>query len=144
MLWQDFLDCARRYVHGTTEADWRSAVSRAYYAIFHHFREWLLNCSLDLGKAGQAHANLYFGLFNCGESRMAQVARDIDFLRTQRFIADYDLRLLLKQKTAQGLISHAEKILTDCQTTLRVVPAQQIADGAKNYLISVGRIANTP
>jgi hypothetical protein len=35
MNWRDFLPLAARLAGGTTEADWRSAVSRAYYAAFH-------------------------------------------------------------------------------------------------------------
>jgi hypothetical protein len=35
MNWRDFLPLATRLAAGTTEADWRTAVSRAYYAAFH-------------------------------------------------------------------------------------------------------------
>jgi hypothetical protein len=35
MNWRDFLQLARRLSRGTAEADWRTAVSRAYYAAFH-------------------------------------------------------------------------------------------------------------
>jgi len=37
MLSDDFLDTARRLAAGTTQGDWRSAISRAYYACFHYF-----------------------------------------------------------------------------------------------------------
>ena len=35
MNWRDFLPLATRLAAGTTEADWRTAVSRAHYAAFH-------------------------------------------------------------------------------------------------------------
>ena len=35
MNWRDFLSLAARLAGGATEADWRTAVSRAYYAAFH-------------------------------------------------------------------------------------------------------------
>jgi uncharacterized protein (UPF0332 family) len=35
MNWRDFLSLATRLATGATEADWRTAVSRAYYAAFH-------------------------------------------------------------------------------------------------------------
>jgi uncharacterized protein (UPF0332 family) len=39
MLSDDFLDTARRLAAGATEGDWRSAVSRAYYSLFHRIRD---------------------------------------------------------------------------------------------------------
>jgi hypothetical protein len=35
---------------------------RAYYAVFHYFREFLLSQGVDLGRGGQSHFNLYAGL----------------------------------------------------------------------------------
>jgi hypothetical protein len=34
MNWRDFLQLAARLVAGATEADWRTAVSRAYHSGF--------------------------------------------------------------------------------------------------------------
>jgi uncharacterized protein (UPF0332 family) len=42
MNWRDFLALAARLAGDATEADWRTAVSRAYYAAFHVARR----CSL--------------------------------------------------------------------------------------------------
>jgi uncharacterized protein (UPF0332 family) len=42
MLWNDFQDTAERLARGATEADWRSAISRTYYAAFHFFRKFFL------------------------------------------------------------------------------------------------------
>ena len=52
MRWNEFLDTANRLVRGRTEGDWRSAVSRAYYAVFHYFRGFLLAHGVNLGRAG--------------------------------------------------------------------------------------------
>lgn len=41
MNWRDFLLVASRLAAETTEADWRTAVSRAYYAAFHVARRLL-------------------------------------------------------------------------------------------------------
>ena len=38
---RDFLTLAQRWVQGTAEGEWRSAVSRAYYAAFHEARQLL-------------------------------------------------------------------------------------------------------
>ena len=63
---EEFLDAADRLTRGTTEGDWRSAVSRAYYGVFHRLRDALLAQGLDVGRGGAAHFNLYSGLHNCG------------------------------------------------------------------------------
>ncbi len=41
MNWRDFLSLAARLAADTTEADWRTAASRAYYAAFHAARQLL-------------------------------------------------------------------------------------------------------
>jgi uncharacterized protein (UPF0332 family) len=58
MDWSDFRDTAERLGQGTTEGDWRSAVSRAYYSVFHFIREFLQSNGLDIGRGGQSHFNL--------------------------------------------------------------------------------------
>jgi len=42
MQWSEFQDTAGRLAHGATEGDWRSAISRGYYAVFHFFHETML------------------------------------------------------------------------------------------------------
>ena len=59
MHWGEFQDSAGRLAHGATEGDWRSAISRSYYGVFHFFRDFLLVHGLDVGRGGQSHFNLY-------------------------------------------------------------------------------------
>src|SRR5205085_3360441 len=87
----DFQATAERLALGVTEGDWRSAISRAYYSVFHYFRELFLSHGLDLGRGGSSHFNLYAGLFNCGLTPVAQFGTRIDNLRVSRARADYDL-----------------------------------------------------
>jgi hypothetical protein len=81
MHWSDFQDTAERLADGQSEGDWRSAISRSYYAVFHFFREFLLSNGLDVGRGGQSHFNLYRGLLNCGFAQVAAIASRIDGLR---------------------------------------------------------------
>jgi uncharacterized protein (UPF0332 family) len=41
MIFRRFLAVAQRLAEGSDEADWRSAISRAYYAAFHVGRDLL-------------------------------------------------------------------------------------------------------
>lgn len=140
MDWHEFLDTANRLAPGAAEGDWRSAVSRAYYSIFHFFREWLRQRGLDLGAGGQAHANLYHGLNNCGIAALIPVASKVDDLRNSRTEADYDLRSAVDQLAASNAIARAQLVVADFQSVLTSVPPQEVADGAKKYLRSIGRI----
>jgi len=140
VFWYEFQDCARRLSTASTEADWRSAISRAYYAVFHHFREFFRGRGLDLGNGAQAHSNLYFGLANCGILGTREIADGIDDLRKDRTTADYDIWKTMDGMDAQSAVHDADAILGDFQNLIRSTSAQQIIDELKRYLISIGRI----
>jgi len=59
---RDFLPLATRLAEGTTEADWRSAVSRAYYAAFHVARRLFFDLKFTVPRADRAHQYLVFRL----------------------------------------------------------------------------------
>ena len=90
MLWNEFQDTAERLAHGATEGDWRSAVSRGYYAVFHYFRKFFLTHGVNVGQGGQCHFNLHAGLSNCGLVAVEEIGARLDELRTDRTGADYD------------------------------------------------------
>ena len=140
MRWEEFLDTADRLTRGTTEGDWRSAVSRAYYGVFHRLRDALLAQGLDVGRGGASHFNLYSGLHNCGVGPVAQVAQGVDVLRTARVWADYELRRPLTQPRAANTVRDARSIVVDFEAAVQIVPLAQIAAGAKRYLQSIGHI----
>jgi uncharacterized protein (UPF0332 family) len=90
MNWRDFLPLAAQLAHGTSEAEWRSAVSRAYYSAFHISRRLLSDARFAIPRADRAHQYLVFRLSNCGEPAVEQTGRDLDTLRRLRNRADYD------------------------------------------------------
>jgi uncharacterized protein (UPF0332 family) len=136
----DFLETADRLTRGTTEGDWRSAVSRAYYGVFHRLRDALLVQGLDVGRGGAAHFNLYSGLHNCGIAQVALVAQGVDLLRAARVWADYDLRRPFPQLRAAKSVQEAHSVVTDFQAVFLTTPLAHIVAGAKRYLQSIGHI----
>ena len=144
MLWDGFQDTADRLANGGTEGDWRSAISRGYYAVFHYFRSFLLAHGLDIGRGGQAHFNLYVGLWNCGFPHVAVVANRIDVLRTDRVAADYNLSSSLPQAAARSDVRESHAIVTDFQTLLLKTSSTDIVDGARRHLQAIGRLGRTP
>lgn len=141
---REFHDTAIRLVAAPTEGDWRSAVSRSYYFIFHRFRELLLANGLDVGQGGQSHYTLYVGLFNCGIQSVATIADRIDDLRRMRIWADYELAKSMPQALAQAMVQEAQSLASDFQAVSKAISIAQVVHGARQYLQSVGRIAKSP
>ncbi len=136
----EFQDTAERLAQGTTEGDWRSAISRAYYAVFHHFLDFFLSHGLDLGRGGQAHILLYHGLNNCGCPTVVPVADVVNDLRRARGKADYELTGTIDQTTAVDTVQVAQSIVDNFQNQLTTLAPVDIVDGVRNYLQASGRL----
>ena len=54
MNWREFLSLAARLASGGAEADWRTAVSRAYYAAFHVARRLFADLNFTVPRADRA------------------------------------------------------------------------------------------
>src|SRR5262245_63126116 len=111
MNWRDFLVLAAGLATGTTEADWRTAVSRAYYAAFHVARRLFADLNFTVPRADRAHQYLVFRLSNCGESAVEQAGHDLDTLRRFRNRADYDDVPAVTQPQAAAAVRLAEGII---------------------------------
>ena len=108
MNWRDFVSLAARLATGATEADWRTAVSRAYYAAFHVARRLFADLNFTVPRADRAHQYLVFRLSNSGESAVEQAGRDLETLRRLRNRADYDEAPVLTQPQAAAAVQPAE------------------------------------
>jgi uncharacterized protein (UPF0332 family) len=131
MTGHDFLSLASRLAVATTEADWRSAVSRAYYAAFHVARQLVSDLGFTVPHADRAHAYLWMRLGNSGEARVQQAAVDLHDLRRRRNQADYDLQPPLSQVRATPQVSVARRIIQtldalDAATRTRITDAMKL------------------
>lgn len=140
MQWSEFRDTADRLARGSTEGDWRSAISRSYYAVFHHFRSFLLSQGLDLGRSGQSHFNLYSGLLNCGFPPVGAIASRIDSLREARVRADYEMGPSIGPHEARAALQEADDVIAAFQSLLATIPTADVTDGARRHLRAIGRI----
>jgi len=68
MDFRDYLTLARTLAGGATEAEWRSASSRAYDAAFHVARVLLLGLGFRVPQADRAHGYLWMRLSNAGHA----------------------------------------------------------------------------
>ena len=107
---EDFLKFAERTATGPTETDWRTAVSRAYYAAFHEARDFLTALGFQTPRADMAHAFLWRRLQNCGHVRLALAGSRLNQLRGERNQADYDLHRDLARDDAAAAVKSAAMI----------------------------------
>lgn len=111
----EFLKFAETYATGTSEADWRSAVSRAYYAAFHVARDFMTSLGFVTPRAELAHAFLWRRLGNCGLAPLALAGSRLNQLRGERNRADYDLNSDLTKKDTQAAVKSAAMVIATLQ-----------------------------
>jgi uncharacterized protein (UPF0332 family) len=128
-----FLTTANRLAQGATEADWRSAVSRAYYAAFHVARQLFTTCHFTVPRADRAHSYLWMGLCNCGDAAVQRAGADLDVLRRLRNHADYDVAYPLPQATALTQVQNAAQIIQVLDRAAQDPLKTQITDAMKIY-----------
>ena len=136
----EFLETGRRLAAGATEGDWRSAVSRGYYAVFHFLRELYRLHGVNVGQGAQAHSNIYVGLNNCGVPVIQALAGRVDQLRGDRTWADYNLAIVFPQARAQDTVKEAEQVINDFRAAFASARANVAIDGARKHLKAIGRI----
>lgn len=130
---KDFLKLADIWIRGGTEAEWRSAVSRAYYAVFHEARRLLRDLKFRVPRADVAHAYLWMRLANCGNAALQMAGNDLNTLRRERNRADYDVELAFDQTQARLQIQAARRIVQTLDTARAEPTRTQITDVMKVY-----------
>lgn len=97
----DYLALAEALVRASSEAEWRTAVSRACYAAFLEARAFFVELGFRVPRASQAHAYLWMRLSNSSASNTDQAGADLNDLQRERNRADYDDHLTIRQSQAQ-------------------------------------------
>ena len=85
-----FLDVARRLVNESTEADWRTAAGRAYYACLLEARSVLLRWKFAIPKGEQVHRFVRLRFTYSPDSDLKSVGLALEKLGTLRNRADYE------------------------------------------------------
>ena len=129
---RDFLTLAEAWSHGNHEAEWRCAVSRAYYAAFHESRGLLNDLGFEVPRADLAHAFLWRRLENSGVPALAKVGANLSFLRRERNRADYDINLNITKPTALKSVAVALDIISNLHR-LSESERQQATDAMRAY-----------
>jgi uncharacterized protein (UPF0332 family) len=130
---REFLTVADKLVAGTTEADWRTAASRLYYATFHVARDLLRELGFVVPRADRAHSYVNLRLANCGHAQTAWAGTYLSNLRQARNEADYDLGRRCDQSFVLGLAPVARQVIQVLDAARAEPTRTQITDAMKVY-----------
>ncbi len=137
MSGRDFLPLAARLATGGTEAEWRTAISRAYYAAFLVARGLLRDVGFSPPPDESAHKYAVYRLSNCGAPAIQQAGRDLDSLKRLRNRSDYDEAIAITQTQATAAVRLAELILQTLDAARQEPARTQITNAMKAYEKSV-------
>lgn len=133
MDFRDYLTLARTLAGGATEAEWRTASSRAYYAAFHVARELLADLGFRVPQADRAHGYLWLRLSNSGHADALLAGRLLNELRREWDRADYDDQASVIQLEAARSVQRAEDIIQALDTAAVEPVRTQVTDAMKVY-----------
>lgn len=130
---RDFLLVANDLLAGDTEAKWRSAVSRAYYAAFHAARKFLTACGFSVPRAHVAHSYDWLRLANTGEPTTESAASGLNVLRGKRNQADYEIDATLSQAEAATQVRDANNVVRHLEAASSDPIKTQVMTAIKTY-----------
>jgi uncharacterized protein (UPF0332 family) len=123
MTGHDFHSLAKQLASGTSEAEWRTSISRSYYGAFHVARTLLADLGFVIPADDKAHTHVYWRLNNCGVAVVRNAATDLYGLRRLRNRADYDLHRAVDASLTHNQVTIASGII---QTLDNLTPAERI------------------
>jgi len=89
----DFLNFADSLKNSAEEAGRRSAISRAYYSVFHYIKAYLEEKGIPIPEDSTAHAKIPQYLRNAGLEEVRELGQSVDDLQEARIDADYSIDL---------------------------------------------------
>jgi uncharacterized protein (UPF0332 family) len=133
MIGSDFLPLASRLAAASSEPEWRTAISRAYYAAFHIARQLMEELGFRVPWADRAHAYLTMRLNNCGEVQIQHAASDLHSMRSLRNQADYDLQRPIRQAVAIAQAQISQQIIQTLTLAKQEPVRTSISDAMRIY-----------
>ena len=99
--------------HGAYPVEFRTAISRAYYAVFHVGLNLLKEMGFDIFQNAYSHEEVYRHFNNSCDKNLVKAAVKINDLRTRRLHADYELdrTSIEEKKNAKMLVQLSERLI---------------------------------
>ena len=133
---------------GTNEADYRSSISRAYYACFLEARRIAFgNCGERVREKAKiwnekyiGHENLQYFLKQSAIERIRQLGENLAGLHGNRKNADYDMTKSVSSQDAKDALDEAGEFLKD----ISQISPKEIGQSIENYLNEIYPNKNSP
>jgi uncharacterized protein (UPF0332 family) len=108
--WVEFLELAERLIawRGDPAAE-RSAISRAYYAVFHKAKAYFVLRGGRLTFQGDDHGLVADWFKDSADRDLRKIGLDVERLRRLRRVADYDERFAHPSSEAQTAVALARR-----------------------------------
>jgi hypothetical protein len=134
----DFMQTALRLSAGD-EANKRSAVSRAYYCVYHLAQQFIVSCGVVLSKSTPQHEPVSRCLQHSGEEKVAEAGRLLKTLRLARNDADYDLSN--RRFTAQAPVNVQLKLAQEILALLAGADSNLVRARVREYAHSILKLS---
>lgn len=133
----DFMQTALRLSAGD-EASKRSAISRAYYCVYHLALHVIASCGVRFSKSAPQHEAIARCLQHSGDPAAEDAGRILRTLRVARNDADYDLESV--EFSAQARVNYWLDHARDLVSSLSSVSRDAIRDGVRRYAGTILRL----
>ena len=133
MDFRTFVALAEALAAGGTEAEWRTAVSRAYYGAFHVACDLFDALGFDVRKADRAHGYAHLRLENSSDEAVSEAGSKLHDLLKRRNRADYDQRAKFNATDADDAVEEARLIIEALDDAFTEPTRSQITDAIKKY-----------
>ena len=117
-----FLEVARELASGATEAHWRTAAGRAYYALMLEGRAFLQRWGFAAGPRENVHAFVRLKFMYASDPDLKQVGWALDLLSQLRNEADY-------QPASPGSFTTADRVNLAISDAARAIDLLDQIDG---------------
>jgi len=121
---REFHRLAAQLVGGTSPAEFRTAVSRAYHAAYNVAVQILEEMGFRVSRGPAGHGEVQNRLSNCGDGEVIRVGSQLAGLHSKRIQADYrlDRTDVESVKTVRALVEQAKRMiqtLDECRSEPR-------------------------
>ena len=136
MTGKAFIDVANELAAGASEAHWRSATSRAYYAAYHVAKEALEQAGIRIPAGPSGHEHVKRCLDNSQDYHLETAGNKLGVLRSNRIRADYRLASIsFLRVEAQFDVAQADVVIRNIEESpLRTGDSAHVAEVIEEYL----------
>lgn len=135
----DFVDLAKKLAQNSTSADCRSAVSRAYYGVFHLGKELLSSWGFLFHGEGPDgswdHKLVKDRLFYSYDNNLSIVGQRLQALHKERKRADYQLddAAIEAPANARAVVARADRLVQLLNDAAKGPPEPRVLDAIRSW-----------